>query len=133
MPEEKPRVLIVEDEASLLLAIEQKLKRAGFLTVPIQDGREALSYLRTTRQAPRLIWLDYYLPSMNGLEFLGEVKKDPNLKNIPVFVVTNTAGPDKVSAMMALGADRYFLKAERRLSEIIDHAKSILSEEGKHA
>lgn len=118
----KPRVLVIEDEASLLYAIEQKLKHAGFETVAQQDGREALTYLREVSQPPRLIWLDYYLPSMNGLEFLGEIKKDPRLKDIPVFVVSNTAGQEKVSAMMALGADRYFLKAERDLSEIVSQA-----------
>ena len=112
-------VMVVEDELPLLLAIRKKLEHSGFAVVTATDGKQALDDLTRMMPPPDLIWLDYYLPSMSGLEFLTNLKKDDRLKDIPVFVVSNTAGPEKIAAMMGLGANRYFLKAEKRLEEII--------------
>lgn len=121
----RPKALIVEDEPSLLLAIQKKLHEAGFEVVAARDGEEALSALEQSERVPNLIWLDYYLPKMNGIEFLSAVKKQPRLRDIPVIVVSNTAGPEKVSSLLAMGADRYFVKAEQRLTDIISEAKAI--------
>ena len=56
---------------------------------------------------------------MNGLAFMQELKKNEKWANIPVLVVSNSASPDKVHNMLALGAKKYILKAEYRLDEII--------------
>ena len=125
-------ILIVEDEEPLLLAIQHKLEDAGFETIPTRDGKEALARLTGTEPLPDLIWLDYYLPFMNGLEFLTRIKSEERLKQIPVVVVSNTAGPEKVNAMLDLGVDAYFVKAERRLNEIIKKVQSIVNGGAKH-
>lgn len=119
-------VMIIEDETPLLLAIQKKLEHSGFETITARDGKQALDYLMNLKELPSLIWLDYYLPSMSGLEFLTEIKKHPRLAKIPVFVVSNTASPDKVETMMELGAHKYFLKAEKRLEEIIDEINKFI-------
>lgn len=127
----KKVVLIVEDETPLLLAIQKKLRNSGFETISAKDGKQALDYLLSLENLPDLIWLDYYLPTMDGLEFLSRIKKRSKLKNIPVIVVSNTAGPEKLSAMMALGANRYFVKAEKRLDEIIKEINSLMTKGGE--
>jgi len=130
---QKPHlILIIEDELPLLQAIQKKLEISGFETRAAQDGNQALELIKSLPENPALIWLDYYLPTMSGLEFLSKIKQDPKYANTPVFVISNTAGPEKVSAMMALGAKKYFLKAEKRLDEIIDEIKKFLSEGGTH-
>jgi len=126
----KPRILIIEDELSLLRAIEKKLEHSGFETATAQDGNLALDLLHSLPEPPDLIWLDYYLPTMSGLEFLTKIKDDPQFSGIPVFVVSNTAGPEKVNAMMALGANKYFLKAEIKLEEIISEIYKFLPKGG---
>lgn len=131
MREEKNLILIIEDETPLLLAIQKKLQNSGFETVTVTDGKQALDYLTNLDRLPDLIWLDYYLPTMDGLEFLSIVKRKSKLKNIPVVVVSNTAGPEKVTAMMALGAKQYFVKAEKRLDQIIQEIKSFMIKGGK--
>ncbi len=125
------RVLIVEDERTLKMAIQKKLEKTGFETVAATSAEEALELLQDPKNRPDVIWLDYYLPSMNGLEFLTKIKENPKYKSIPVFVVSNTAGPEKVATMMALGVHKYFIKAEKRLDEIIYEINRLLSKRGK--
>lgn len=115
----KPIVMIVEDETPLLLAIQRRLEKSGFSCISATTAEQAIDYLKTIKQRPDLIWLDFYLPGKSGLEFLVEIKKIPKLASIPVFIISNTAGPKKVEAMMALGANKYFIKAEKRLEDII--------------
>ena len=112
-------ILIVEDEELLLRAVSKKLEISGYMTVSCCTGKQALDYLDNFPELPSAIWLDYYLKDMNGLEFLEAVKKNPRFKDIPVFVISNSANPEKVSRMLALGATKYLLKAEYRLDDII--------------
>lgn len=120
------QILVIEDEASLLEAIQTKLKKEGFKTVVARDGNKAIDYLNQSAQLPDLIWLDYYLPKLNGLQILEIIKAKESLKDIPIIVVSNTAGQEKVDAMMALGVDNYFVKAEKRLDEVVKEVKRLL-------
>lgn len=127
------KILIVEDESPLLHAIQRKLEDSGFEAIPAKDGKDALDHLMSAPSKPDLIWLDYYLPSMNGLELLRRVKRHPELRSIPVIVVSNTAGPEKIDAMMELGVEGYFVKVEKRLNEIIKAVQSIVGQGGRNA
>lgn len=116
----KYTILIVEDEELLLRAVSKKLELSGYMTVSCLTGKQALDYLDNFPELPSAIWLDYYLRDMNGLEFLEKIKKNPRFKEIPVFVISNSANPEKVNRMLALGASKYLLKAEYRLDDIIE-------------
>lgn len=126
----KQLIMVVEDDEPLLFAIQKKLQSSGFRTIGIIDGKQVLDYLKKGDEIPSLIWLDYYLPSINGLELLTQMKKNEKYQNIPVFVISNTAGPEKIHAMMALGVKKYFLKAEIRLDEMIEEIKTFLNKGG---
>ena len=78
-----------------------------------------IDYLNNLEKLPDAIWLDYYLKDMNGLAFMQQLKENPKWASIPVLVVSNSASPEKVTNMLALGAKKYILKAEYRLDEII--------------
>ncbi len=119
MSKEKPKIMIVEDEALLLTAITKKLELTGIEVVPCASGQQAIDYLNSGQELPDAVWLDYYLKDMNGLAFMQELKTKPEWAAIPVIVVSNSASPDKVSNMLELGAKKYLLKAEYRLDEII--------------
>ena len=122
----KKRVLVVEDEQTLKLAIQKKLEKCGFEVLAVTSAEEALELLQNPKNKPDIIWLDYYLPAMNGLDFLTKIKENPTWTAIPVFVISNTAGPEKVASMMALGVNKYFIKAEKRLDEIISEINKLL-------
>lgn len=114
-----PTIMVVEDELLLLQAITKKLKITGMDVLSCASGQQAVDYLNNLDKLPDAIWLDYYLKDMNGLAFMQVIKANPKWANIPVLVVSNSASPEKVHNMLALGARKYLLKAEYRLDEII--------------
>lgn len=129
MSKEQPIIMIIEDEPLLLKAIQKKLKLNGFNTVSCAGGNQSLDYLKSLNKLPDAIWLDYYVKDIDGLKIMNNIKNNENWSNIPVFVVSNSASQEKILNMLALGAKRYFLKAEHRLTDIIEIIKDYLKNE----
>ena len=115
----KHTVMVVEDEVLLLQAISKKLEIEGICVVSCTNGAQAIDYLSSLPNLPDAIWLDYYLKDMNGLDFMHQLKNNSLWQHIPVVVVSNSAGEEKVHSMLALGAKKYLLKAEYKLTDII--------------
>ena len=128
MEEQKPTVMIVEDENLLLQAISKKFELNNIAAIPCNSGNQAIEYLSGASDLPNAIWLDYQLKDMDGLEFMGQLKKSMIWAKIPVIVVSNSASEDKVHSMLALGARQYFLKAKYRLDELIPIVKQFIIE-----
>ena len=128
MSKDKPKIMVVEDEALLLAAITKKMQITGRDVVPCASGQQAIDYLNGPEELPDAVWLDYYLKDMNGLAFMQELKTKPEWAAIPVIVVSNSASPEKVNNILALGAKKYLLKAEYRLDEIIAMIDSFIAD-----
>lgn len=128
MSKENPTIMVVEDENLLLQAITKKLKLSDMDVLSCASGQQAIDYLANLDELPDAIWLDYYLKDMNGLAFMQELKQNPAWTNIPVIVVSNSANPEKVNNMLALGARKYILKAEYRLDEIIGMIRDFIKD-----
>jgi CheY-like chemotaxis protein len=128
MSKENPTIMVVEDETLLLQAITKKLKFSNMDVLSCASGQQAVDYLNNLDELPDAIWLDYYLKDMNGLAFMQELKTNPVWMNIPVIVVSNSASPEKVHNMLALGARKYILKAEYRLDEIIGMIREFIND-----
>ncbi len=127
MKKTNPLILVIEDEPMLLKSIEAKLKISGLDPLGFSRAEDALDSLQNAPRRPDLIWLDYYLKSeMNGLDFMKKIHDHTQWSRIPVIIVSNTATQAKVDEMLALGAKKYFLKAESRLGDIIDHITLLL-------
>lgn len=122
-------ILVVEDEKLLLEAITKKLELNSFTVTSCASGDQALAALQGDTDLPDAIWLDYYLKDMSGLEFMQIVNQNASWRHIPVVVVSNSASPDKVKNMLALGASRYLLKAEHRLEDIISIFRGFIESE----
>lgn len=123
--------MVVEDEDLLLQAISKKLALSGVGAISCSGGAQALDYLKNLPELPDAIWLDYHLKDMDGLSFMKQLKSHPGWSRIPVVVVSNSASPDKVDAMLALGANKYLLKADHFLDEIIQTIKEFIKTENK--
>lgn len=119
--------MVVEDETLLLQAITKKLKLTGLDVISCASGQQAIDYLGSLDEYPDAVWLDFYLKDMNGLAFMTALKENPKWAEIPVIVVSNSASPDKVHNMLALGAKKYILKAEYRLDEIIELIRNFIA------
>lgn len=110
-------ILLVEDnhdEASLTIETLSEGRIRNNVSL-VQDGVEALTFLRregTHANAPRpdLILLDLNLPRKNGQEVLAEVKQDPDLKRIPVIILSSSSAEKDVLASYNLHANCYVTK-----------------------
>jgi len=127
MDEGKSTIMVVEDEELLLQAITRKLESSHMQVITCKSGKQALDILNNLDKVPDAIWLDYYLKDMNGLDFMSSIKKDKRFENIPTIVVSNSASPEKVSGMLALGVKKYYLKAEHKLDDIITAVKEFVN------
>jgi len=130
MVEDKKTILVVEDEKPLMDAIKKKLEICGFYVVTARDIKQAMSYLEDLEKVD-LVWLDHYLLGKeNGLDLVTRMKnKGSKWKDIHIFVVSNTASPDKVNSYLDLGVDKYFTKADYRLDDIIKDINGVLKRE----
>lgn len=119
MIEEKmTNILLVEDDEVDVMNVKRAFKKNN-ITNPLymaSNGLEALDLLRGTEKSPeiprerRLILLDLNMPKMNGIEFLRELRADPELKATPVIVLTTSnEDRDKVEAYN-LNVAGYILK-----------------------
>lgn len=126
-------ILIVEDNPGDVDLIRENLKEfrvANELHV-VKDGVEALRYLR--RQGPYawlarpdLIFLDLNLPKKNGHEVLEEIKNDPDLKQIPVIILSSSEAAGDIAKAYDLHANCYMSKSGN-LSEFINAIQAIQS------
>lgn len=104
---EKARVLVVDDDEDIRIAIEMTLALRGYDVTSAGDGADALDLLHAGH-APSVILLDLRMPRMNGFEFLHALRADAALPRIPVIVLTG----DSAAAHEARssGADAVVMK-----------------------
>jgi len=99
------RVLVVDDEPSIVELVRFTLEREGFTTEVATSGQQALAMVR--RQAPDLVLLDLMLPGTDGLEVCRQLRQ---MGNVPIIMLTARASEvDKVVGL-ELGADDYITK-----------------------
>lgn len=110
------KILLVEDSPSDVRLIREALKETP---VPVQiavarDGVEAMEHLHRSEaeglNRPDLILLDLNLPRKNGREVLAEVKASPELKQIPVLVMTSSRADEDIAQAYSLNANCYITK-----------------------
>ena len=123
--------MVVEDEHLLLKAIVRKLRLNNLNVIACESGTQAIENLNKKTAPPDAIWLDYYLGDTNGIEFMQKLRQNKKWTDIPVLVISNSANPDKVSAMMALGAKGYLLKADYRLDKLVSEIQSLINTKKK--
>jgi len=117
-------VLIADDDITLRDMYQTRLETEGFKVLVSADGEETLATLR--EQKPNLVLLDIMMPKMNGLDVLEQMKKDPELKKIPVIILTALIQDlTKVKSLMS-GADDYLMKSEVMPGEVIQKVKQVL-------
>ena len=102
------RILIVDDEPNIVLALELLMKKAGFEVHTADDGEKALHAVRDLR--PDLVLLDIMMPKMDGYEVCQRIRSDASLKNVRIFMLTAKGREVEKAKGLALGADHYITK-----------------------
>lgn len=115
----KKKILIVEDEESLLKLESILLTSRGYEVVGAADGAAALEKAVSTR--PDLIILDIMLPKIDGFEVCRRIKQDPETAHIPVMMLTAKKSEQDCDRGKAAGASAYVTKPFKsaRIIEII--------------
>ncbi|MCK5085477.1 response regulator [Candidatus Parcubacteria bacterium] len=125
MENKKKKILILEDDKFLLKAYEIKFEQSDLDVILATDGISGFELAE--KEKPSLIILDLMLPRMNGFEFLKKIKSDEKLKNIPVIVISVLGQKVDQERAIKLGAEKYFIKTDYTLEEIIKNLKNILT------
>lgn len=116
---------MAEDDSLLVHIYEKKFKSAGYDIVFAMDGEEAIEKLKTMEMKPSLVMLDGQMPRKSGFEVVEEMKKDPDLKNIPIVFLTNMFNPEDEKKGKDLGIVEYLIKSQFIPSEIVEKIKEV--------
>lgn len=105
--DKQKKILVVDDDQNMLQLLYSFLRDSYRVTM-VSSGKDALESLR--KQKPDLMLLDYLMPEMNGKETLEIIRKDENLKDLPVFFLTGVSDSNKISECLKLDPSGYILK-----------------------
>jgi CheY-like chemotaxis protein len=106
-------ILLVEDDNVDAMTVKRAMRdlQVGHSVIHSVNGEEALKYLtRPESEKPFLILLDLNMPKMSGIEFLKVIKANPELKTIPIIVLTTSKEKRDVLESFELGAAGYMVK-----------------------
>jgi CheY-like chemotaxis protein len=123
MVNNKPTILLIEDDPFLSSVLRLKLEKESFKVVRAADGDEALDFLTEQGVKPDLILLDLILPKKNGFEVLETIRQDPLLEKLPVIIISNLGQPSDIERGKALGIIDYFVKARLSVEELVTKIK----------
>jgi DNA-binding response OmpR family regulator len=117
------RILLVDDEPSIVKMVGKRLEVEGFEVLIAMDGQDGLAKARSA--SPDLIVLDLMLPKMNGYEICTMLKQDARYQRIPVVLFTAKAQEKDEKLGMECGADAYVRKPFRA-QELLEKIRALL-------
>ncbi|SOB93880.1 response regulator transcription factor [Rhodobacter maris] len=126
-PGRKRRVLIIEDEDNIAIALDYLMSREGFDHDRLATGRGALDRIRA--EQPDLVLLDVMLPEVSGYEICQEVRADRGLSEVKILMMTARGSAMERRKGLALGADGFIAKPFE-LKELRDEVHRLLDAGG---
>ncbi|MGE5375610.1 MAG: response regulator [Bacteroidota bacterium] len=101
-------VLIIEDETDAADLFAEMMRVSGFRVLKLNSSAPALAMM--TAEKPDVVILDIMMPEMSGLDILRQMRRNPDLKGIPVVVVSAMSLPADIKSGMEAGASMYLTK-----------------------
>lgn len=123
-PAPRRRILVVEDEDNIAMALDYVLTREGYDHDRVANGAEAMPKIRETR--PDLVLLDVMLPEVSGYEICQNIRMDPALKDTKVLMMTARGSAMERRKGLALGADGFIAKPFE-LKELREEVRRLLA------
>ena len=121
----KTKLLLVEDDVTLVKMYERKFKSDGFEVEIAYDGIEGLE--KATVGKPDLVVLDIMLPKMDGLKVFKKMRSQPQTFKTPVLLLTNFDQEDAVFECFKLGAVDYLLKSEVTPQQVVEKIEKLIN------
>ncbi len=119
-----PKVLLVEDDLSLMKIYSNKLRISGFDVSVATTGDEGLR--KAQIELPQIILLDLILPGMDGFLVIEELKKNPVTEGIPVVILSNLGQQTDIERGKRLGAVDYLVKSDVSLVDVVAKVKKYI-------
>lgn len=120
-------VLVVEDNPANMKLIRLILKKYGYDTIEARTGNEGIK--KALEEQPELIFMDFQLPDINGLEATREIRKIESMKKVPIIAITSYAMAGDREKILSAGCNGYFEKPINPLTLMNDIKKIINSME----
>jgi len=111
-------ILLVEDDPFLNSLLKTRLTNEGFTVVSASDGEEALGTIKKEKNLD-LILMDLILPKKSGFEVMEAMRSDPNIKKVPVVIISNLGQEEDIVRGKALGAIEYYVKAKTSIDDLV--------------
>ena len=123
------KIVVIEDEDILGQIITGKLISEGYTVTLATDGEQGIQ--KIVEIMPDLILLDLVMPKKNGEEVLEDIKNNPQIKNIPVIVISNSGQQTEIEKVVGLGVRDYIIKAQFSPDDVLEKVKKYLNQEYK--
>ena len=120
------KVMVVEDDASLREIYSIRITAEGYEVVSAGDGEEALAV--AVREKPDLILSDVMMPKISGFDMLDILRSTPETANIKVVMMTALSAEDQRQRGERLGADRYLVKSQVGIEDVINTIHEVLGD-----
>lgn len=121
----RPKVLIVDDDTTIAGMFGIMLEGEGFRTVVVHGTSSAINVIR--REKPDLVLLDVMMPGVSGLELCSFIRREPDLKDLPVVMVSARHRPEDIQLGLDAGATIYLVKPVSR-KDLMDGINQALKE-----
>jgi len=118
------KILIIEDEKLLREMYQEKFVNSGFKVISCMEAEEGIEIAK--KEKPDLILLDVLLPRKNGISFLEQLKRTPEVASIPVIIFSNFDDQETKKEAKKLGVKDYLIKTNYTPQEIVEKVKSYL-------
>jgi DNA-binding response OmpR family regulator len=117
------KILTVDDSKTIRMIVKKAFKPYNCELFEGENGVEGLAI--AAKEMPDLIILDITMPVMTGIEMLGKLKAESDLKDIPVIMLTAESGKENVMQIVKMGVKDYIVKPFKG-EQLIERAKNIL-------
>jgi DNA-binding response OmpR family regulator len=118
------RILVIEDEDNIAIALDYLISREGYGRDRLATGAGAVARIRETR--PDLVLLDVMLPEVSGYEICQQVRLDPDLADVRILMMTARGSAMERRKGLAMGADG-FISKPFELKELRDEVRRLLA------
>ncbi len=122
MTKENIHVFLIEDDPLITKLIAGEVTKKGWTIDNDPTGNDAVTKIKS--KIPDIILLDLMLPGVDGMTILKDIKAQPELKDIPVLMLSNLAEADKIEESRNLGAVKFLMKATSSMSTIVAEIES---------
>lgn len=119
------KILLVDDDQALRQLYSLELTGRQYNVIAAEDGQDGLD--KAKKEKPDIILMDIMMPKMDGIAALSKMKADPDIKNIPVMMLTNFGQESLVQQSFSLGAVDYLLKYKVTPAEMAEKVTQLLN------